>query len=208
MTRGGCGGLWRTLAPAPCRDDSRITYVSFRSRTLVSACHDRQRTGVSSASGTEPSGDQAAHGNTLLSELGLALGAEVGPRDTGPAGGRGLGGLGDRRDVHGAGRRGARGTRRRSCAWSSSSTRAAASTRASIATGSLPPGIRRASIAVPPSRSRGPISTRTGTPLSSQSTARRPKGVSVRSSTWTRRPAARELVADLAHLGDHRPRRP
>ena len=108
------------------------------------------------------------------------------------------------------GTRGARATRCSSCAWSSSSTLGSSSASASIRTGSLPPGMRRASIAVPASRSRGPISMRTGTPLSSQSTARRPKGVSVRSSTWTRRPAAfsrspisRTLATRLVALDRH-----
>ena len=58
---------------------------------------------------------------------------------------------------------------------------------------------------LPSARSRGPTSTRTGTPLSSQSTLRRPKLVSVRSSRRTRWPAARSSaemrVGRRPHLG-------
>ena len=57
---------------------------------------------------------------------------------------------------------------------------------------SVPPR-RSTSVDLPSARSRGPTSTRTGTPLSSQSTARRPNDVSTRSSSWTRTPARSQL---------------
>ena len=49
----------------------------------------------------------------------------------------------------------------------------------------------------PSARSRGPTSTRTGTPLSSQSVARRPKLVATWASSCTRTPAGRELGDEL-----------
>ncbi len=58
---------------------------------------------ASSAGGQAAVGHhQAAHGDALLGQLGLALGAERRPGDAGPAGGGGLGGLGDGGDLDGA----------------------------------------------------------------------------------------------------------
>ncbi len=59
----------------------------------------------------------------------------------------------------------------------------------SSGTASLVPVSRRARVVTPSARSRGPSSRRIGTPLSSHSTARRPKEVSVRSSSLLRTPA-------------------
>ena len=54
--------------------------------------------------------------------------------------------------------------------------------------GDFPEVSRRATTTVPSARSRGPSSTRTGTPLSSHSVARRPNAMSTRSSRRTRTP--------------------
>ena len=62
-------------------------------------------------------------------------------------------------------------------------------------TGSLPRTSRRTTVTTPSFRSRGPISTRTGTPFSSQSVTRRPKPVAVWSSTRVRMPAADSSAA-------------
>ena len=62
-------------------------------------------------------------------------------------------------------------------------------------TGSLPRRSRRTTVTTPSLRSRGPISTRTGTPFSSQSVTRRPKPVAVWSSTRVRMPAADSSAA-------------
>ncbi len=50
--------------------------------------------------------------------------------------------------------------------------------------------MRRTTVTDPSARSRGPTSTRTGMPLSSASTARRPNGVSTRASSSARTPRA------------------
>src|SRR5882757_5338859 len=109
MTQGGYGGHRRTPVNPRTRliggrSAYSVRYPSVSGRFEESVGPRHHRDGARSVVRDRYRavlGDQATYRNALLSELGLTVGAEVGPRDTGPAGGRGLGCLGEGGHVHG-----------------------------------------------------------------------------------------------------------
>ena len=152
--------------------------------------------GSSSDAGTRAVGPlQAAHGDGVAGR-----GAPRPPRRARPTGcGRSRSGRprGPRRwsDRRRCGRRGASVAAASRSAWmpSSSARHGRPPTSPMRAPGAFSPVSRRTTVTSPLARSRGPTSTRTGMPLSSQSVARRPNEVSVRSSS--RDPHARRRRA-------------
>ena len=111
------------------------------------------------------------------------------------AGGRGLDDLVERRAVDRARRAVAVAARQQSRCSVVDGVDASGPRRRPTATCAFMPVSRRTMVTSPSARSRGPTSSRRGTPFSSQSVARRPNDVSTRSSSSTRTPASRSSSA-------------
>ena len=177
---------WRASArPAGDRERHGQSAAQYDRATIAT------RPGSSSDSGSEPSArSEAAHGHPAAASSASPSAPTVSHAMRAQPGAGGFARVVERGRRRRCARRDVRWPRRAARPAGGRARRRTAATTPSSATGAFVAAavMRRTSVATPSARSRGPTSSRTGTPLSSQSVARRPIDTSARRRAARARP--------------------